>query len=494
MLDQQLINSDLAPVPEDQKTWSLWHIAALWVGMAVCIPTYTLASGMVDQGWSWKASVAAVTLGNIVVLFPMLLNAHAGTRYGIPFPVLLRSSFGVLGANIPALMRAFVACGWFGIQTWIGGSAIYVMLNAITGNSMAAFLPGLLPDFIGINTGQFLCFMAFWAINVLIIYRGMESIKFMESWGAPLLILMGVALFVWAWMNVGSISTLLAEHTKPTRTISEALLGSGITMGVAFWGTLALNIPDFSRYAKSQKDQVIGQTLGLVPTMAAFCFVGAVVTNASVLILGERIADPVQLVAKMGGGVFLTLLTMLGLAIATLTTNLAANVVGPANDFSNLSPRYISFRKGAMITATIGILMMPWKLMTNFGGYLFTWLIGYGAMLGSVAGIMIADYFFIRRTELDLDALYKRDDIYEYSSGFNPVAIIALILGIAPCIPGFLGQLNVIEASSFWTAIYERAWFVAFLISSVSYLIGMRGNRPEKGASYVHQGTGTSSE
>ncbi len=494
MRDQHLINPDLAPVPEEEKTWSLWHIAALWVGMAVCIPTYTLASGMVDQGWSWKASVAAVTLGNIVVLFPMLLNAHAGTRYGIPFPVLLRSSFGVIGANIPALMRAFVACGWFGIQTWIGGSAIYVMANAITGDTMAAFLPGLMPGFVGINTGQFLCFMIFWVINVLIIYRGMESIKFMESWGAPLLILMGIALFVWAWVNLGSLSTLLAEHTKVTRTASEAILGSGITMGVAFWGTLALNIPDFSRYAKSQKDQIIGQTLGLVPTMAAFCFVGAVVTNASAIILGERIADPVQLIAKMGGGVFLTLLTMLGLAVATLTTNLAANVVGPANDFSNLAPRFISFRKGAMITAVIGILMMPWKLMTNFGGYLFTWLIGYGAMLGSVAGIMIADYFFIRRTRLDLDALYKRDDIYEYKSGFNPVAVIALVLGIAPCVPGFLGQLDVVEVSSLWTSIYERAWFVAFLISCVSYLIGMRGTVSQKGESYVHEGTGTPSK
>jgi nucleobase:cation symporter-1, NCS1 family len=474
MSDNNLINDDLAPVREEDKTWSLWHIAALWVGMAVCIPTYTLASGMVDQGWSWKAAVAAVTLGNVVVLIPMLLNAHAGTRYGIPFPVLLRSSFGVIGANIPAMMRAFVACGWFGIQTWIGGSAIYLMLNAISGDSMAHFLPNLMPGFVGINTGQFFCFMIFWTINVVIIYRGMESIKFMESWGAPLLILMGLALLGWAWYNLGSLASLLAEHTVVTRTASEAILGSGITVGVAFWGTLALNIPDFSRYAKSQRDQVIGQTIGLVPTMAAFCFIGAVVTNASAIILGERIADPVKLIANMGGGAFITFITMLGLAIATLTTNLAANVVGPANDFSNLSPKNISFRKGAMITAAVGILIMPWKLMTNFGDYLFTWLIGYGAMLGSVGGIMIADYFFIRKMRLNLEALYKRNDIYEYSSGFNVVAIIALVVGIAPNVPGFLMQLDIIQDSSFWGGIYDRAWFVAFLLSAVTYYFGMK--------------------
>ena len=474
MSDQNLINEDLAPVRDEDKTWSLWHIAALWVGMAVCIPTYTLASGMVDQGWSWKASVAAVTLGNLVVLIPMLLNAHAGTSYGIPFPVLLRSSFGVIGANIPALMRAFVACGWFGIQTWIGGSAIYQMVNAISNNALTGFMAGVMPDAVGINAGEFLCFMVFWAINVFIIFKGMESIKFMESWGAPLLLLMGLALLAWAWYNLGSLSALLAEHTKVTKNASEAILGSGLTMGVAFWGTLALNIPDFSRYAKSQRDQIIGQSIGLVPTMAMFCFIGAVVTNASTIILGERIADPVQLIAKMGGGAFLTCLTMFGLAIVTLTTNLAANVVGPANDFSNLSPRNISFRTGALITAIIGILMCPWKLMTNFGSYLFTWLIGYGAMLGSVGGIMIADYFIIRKMRLNLKELYVRNGLYEYKSGFNYVAVGALLIGILPNVPGFLDQLDIIEAGSFLNALYQRAWFVAFFLSALTYTIGMK--------------------
>ena len=470
--DSRLYNADLAPVTEGQKTWSMWHIAALWVGMAVCVPTYTLASGMVDQGWSWKASVLAVTLGNIVVLIPMLLNAHAGTKYGIPFPVILRSSFGVIGANIPALMRAFVACGWFGIQTWIGGSAIYQMTNAMTGD-MLAKMPDL-PAFVGINSGEFLCFMIFWAINVFIIYKGMESIKFMESWGAPLLILMGLSLLGWAWYNLGSLGQLLAEHTEVTRSTSSAIFGAGITVGVAFWGTLALNIPDFSRYARTQKDQIIGQAIGLVPTMAAFCFIGAVVTNASAIILGERIADPVILIGKMGGGWFLTSITMLGLAIATLTTNLAANVVGPANDFSNVAPDKIDFKKGALITAIIGILIMPWKLMTNFGNYLFTWLIGYGGMLGAVGGIMIADYFIVRKMRLDLKSLYQRNGRYEYSSGFNWIAIVALALAIAPNVPGFLAKLDVIKVSELWINIYDRAWFVGFFISASVYTLGMK--------------------
>ncbi|MBT6178918.1 MAG: NCS1 family nucleobase:cation symporter-1, partial [Deltaproteobacteria bacterium] len=389
MSDARLINEDLRPTRDDERTWSRWHIAALWVGMAVCIPTYTLASGMVQEGWSWKAAVCAVALGNLVVLFPMLLNAHAGTRYGIPFPVLLRSSFGVFGANIPALMRALVACGWFGIQTWIGGSALYYLTLSLFPN--APSLPEILPVWMGIGTGEFAAFLVFWLINVAIIIRGVDSIRVLETWAAPCLLAMGAILFGWAWSHMGDLSSLLAEQKPATRSWESALLGAGITGGVAFWGTLALNIPDFARYAKNQKEQVIGQTIGLVPTMTAFAFVGAVVTNATVFIFGTRIADPVELVSQIGGPV-MTVVSMLALAMATLTTNLAANVVSPANDFSNVAPHKISFKGGALIATVIGILIMPWKLYNDAAQYLFTWLIGYGALLGAVAGVMIADY------------------------------------------------------------------------------------------------------
>jgi nucleobase:cation symporter-1, NCS1 family len=474
--DARLINADLAPTRPEQRTWTRWHIAALWVGMAVCIPTYLLASGLVDQGWSLGFAVLSVALGNLVVLVPMILNAHAGTRYGIPFPVLLRSSFGVLGANIPALMRALVACGWFGINTWIGGKALYLLGLATLPESWT--LPQVLPDWLGINTGQLIAFAVFWAANVAIIARGMDSIRLLESWAAPVLLAMGIALFGWAWVQVGSLDAMLSS-SSPATAGGWSGLGLGLTTAVSFWGTLALNIPDFSRFARSQADQAIGQAIGLPSTMTLFAFIGAAVTNATGIIFGARIADPEALLARIGGPA-ITIVAMLGLAGATLTTNLAANIVSPANDFSNLAPSKISFRSGAFIAAGIGFVILPWKLMADAGQYLFTWLLGYGALLGAVGGVMIADYFVIRRCRLLTDELYQRGRSYEYWRGFNPIALAALAVGIGLNVPGFLGALGVARAPRFFAAIYEWAWFVAFFSASGTYLAGMRALAGEK--------------
>jgi nucleobase:cation symporter-1, NCS1 family len=469
-----LSNADLAPVGPERRTWNWWHIASLWIGMAICIPTYTLASGLVDQGWSWQAAVGAVILGNVVVLVPIALNSHAGTRYGIPFPVLARASFGVLGANIPALLRALVACGWFGIQTWIGGWAIYKLVEVMWPG--IATLPQLLPAFVGLNTGEFLCFMVFWAMNVWIVLRGMESIKFLETWGSPFLLVVGVALFVWAWVKAGGLGPMLENPDGQTvRRLGGfgGLFGAGLTSAVAFWGTMALSIPDFSRFAKSQRDQVIGQAVGLPGTMALFAFIGAAVTSATLVIFGTRIADPVALLARIGGPLMI-ILSMAGLTIATLTTNIAANIVAPANGFSNLAPARISFKMGAMITAVIGIVIMPWRLYNDAAAYIFTWLIGYGALLGPVAGIMIADYFVLRRGGLDTDALYRRGGPYEYAGGFNWIAIAALLAGVLPNLPGFLAALRGAPTSPLFATIYNWAWFVGFLLAAGIYILGMK--------------------
>jgi NCS1 family nucleobase:cation symporter-1 len=465
-----LINDDLAPTSPEQRTWSLWHIAALWVGIAICIPTYMLASGFVDQGWPLGLAVASVALGNLIVLVPMVLNAHAGTRYGVPFPVLLRASFGVLGANVPALMRALVACGWFGIQTWIGGMAIYTLVGVLVPETWT--LPDVVPGWLGIGTGQLVAFLVFWAINVAIIVRGIETIRVFETWSAPFLLLTGVALFVWAWQRVGDLGVMLADPPGSTG-FDMGKLAVGLTIGVSYWGTLALNIPDFSRFARSQKDQIVGQALGLPATMALFAFIGAAVTNATAVIFGARIADPVALLAKIGGPA-LTVLSLVGLAVATLTTNLAANIVSPANDFSNLAPRRISFRLGAIIASAIGAAILPWKLLSNLGNYLFVWLGGYGGMLGAVGGIMIADYYVVRRGRLDVDALYRRGGPYEYSGGFHITALIALLAGIAPNVPGFLGALGAVALApdSAWAQIYNWAWFVGFFVAGGVYLAG----------------------
>lgn len=473
-----LHNADLAPVPPGERTWNWWHYCALWIGMAVCIPTYTMASGLIDTGMSWWQAMITIFLGNAIVLVPMLLNAHAGARYGIPFPVFARASFGVTGANVPALLRALVACGWFGIQTWFGGAAIFQLTRQVWPGIES--LPAVLPGWVGLSSGEALGFLVFWCLNVWFILKGTESIKWLESLAAPFLILIGLALLAWAHQRAGGFGEILSQ---PSRLATSAefwpVFFPSLTAMVGFWATLSLNIPDFTRYARSQRDQMVGQALGLPTTMTLFAFIGVAVTSATALIFpGDGLMwDPVVLLGRIGGPL-VVLFSMLALSIATLTTNLAANVVSPANDFSNVAPARISFRTGGLITAFLGIAIMPWKLLASSQGYIFTWLIGYSALLGPIGGILIADYFVLRRRELDVDDLYRRGGRYEYRGGVNPAAILALVAGVAPCVPGFLAQALPARFGSLggvWTGIYSYAWFAGFAIAAVVYLALMRG-------------------
>jgi len=429
-----------------------------------------IASGLVTQGMAWWQAVLTVMLGNAVVLVPMMLNAHAGTKYGIPFPVLLRSSFGTLGANIPAMMRALVACGWFGIQTWIGGWGLF-QLFLVIGLDLTG-LPRIFPEAIGLETGPFITFMLFWAINVYFIWRGTESIKMLETYAAPFLILMGLALLGWAYKNAGGFGPMLEQgETYPEGSSFSTVFFPGLTAMVGFWATLSLNIPDFMRYARSQRDQQIGQAIGLPTTMTLFAFIGVAVTSATIVIYGEAIWDPIELLARFDSPI-LQLVSGFAICVATLSTNIAANVVGPANDISNLKPSKISFRMGGYITGVVGILMMPWKLIADPQGYIFTWLIGYSALLGPIAGIMIADYYVIRRGKLNLASYFKTDGEYSYKGGFNPVAIAILFLSILPNVPGFFVQIKVLSAESvpgFFQSLYTYAWFVGFLLAFGMY-------------------------
>lgn len=468
--DPSLYNADLAPTSPAGRTWGWTSIAALWVGMVVCVPTYMLAGGMIQQGMSWWQAVVTVLLGNLIVLIPMMLVGHAGTKHGIPFPVLLRSSFGTVGANIPSVLRGLVACGWFSIQTWVGGSAIYTILNALTDDKFAS--PPI--DMLGINTGQLLCFLLFWALHVWFIAKGTESIRWLETYAAPFLIAMGLALLWWAYDKAGGFGAMLSTPSAfdaggPKEGQFWSVFFPNLTAMVGYWATLSLNIPDFTRYCKTQKDQVLGQMIGLPPTMALFAFIGVAVTSATVVIFGEPIWDPVVLLGKMGGSA--VVIALFALAIATLTTNLAANVVAPANGFSNISPKRISFKMGGYITAFIGLIMFPWKLLESTQGYIFTWLIGYSALLGPIAGILIADYFFIRRTDLAVDELFQTHGRYRYIKGFNPVALIALALGVAPNVPGFLHAAGFVDSvPQALDDIYVYAWFVGFFIAGLVYI------------------------
>ncbi len=470
-----LFNEDLAPVPASKRKWHVGSFAALWISMSACIPTYMLASSLIAGGMNWWQAILTIFLGNIIVLIPMILNAHAGTLYGIPFPVYCRASFGTRGANVPALLRALVACGWFGIQAWIGGSAIFRIL--------AVFIPSLRNGtpmgFLGITPAEMACFLFFWCINMFVIYKGIDCIRWLLNIKAPFLILLGLALLWWAYSKAGGFGPILDQPSEfgPGGSKSGKFLAyffPQVTAMIGFWATLSLNIPDFSRYACSQRDQMLGQALGLPLTMALYSFIGVAVTSATTIIYGHTIWDPVEVLTRFQNPVVLVI-ALAGLCIATLATNIAANVVSPANDFAQVAPRYITFRTGGLITGLIGIIMMPWKLVADPNGYIFIWLIGYGALLGPIGGILIADYFVFRRRVLNLPALYDAHGEYTYTRGYSVVALVALVLGVLPSVPGFLVQIKAFDPSrpgAFWLHLYDYAWFVGFGIAFFAYLAG----------------------
>lgn len=477
--DAGLSNEDIRPATAEQRRWSILSMASLWVGMVVCVPTYMLAGGLIDQGMSWSQAVLTVLLGNVIVLFPMVLNGHPGTKYGVPFPVLARASFGIKGAHVPSILRALVACGWFGIQTWVGGAAIYQLLNALTDGALV----GVPLPFLEINAAQTLCFLAFWALQIGIVWKGVESIRLLETLAAPFLIIMGLALLAWAYFKAGGFGTMLEAPSKfapggPKEGQFWQVFFPSLTAMVGFWATLSLNIPDFTRYAKSQRDQVLGQALGLPTTMTLFAFISVAVTSATVSIYGKAIWDPTILLGKMGGGIAV-IISLFALSIATLSTNIAANVVSPANAFINLSPEKISFRNGGLITAGIGVVIFPWKLLKSTGGYIFTWLIGYSALLGPIGGILVSDYFLLRKTELDLEGLYRHEGPYTYRKGFNPVAMASFVISVLPNLPGFLHKAGALTSvDPLWQQIYTYAWFVGFLLAGKLYYLGMRLTSP----------------
>lgn len=559
-LDPSLCNEDILPTPIKERHWNQWHVASLWVGMAVCIPTYMLASQMIIGGLSWKEALMMIILGNIIVAVPMVFNGHAGTKYGIPFPVLGRASFGWVGIQIPSILRALVACGWFGIQTWLGGFAIVAIAGVLVGDSS-------LIDSFG---AQFAGFIVFWFVNMYFVIKGTESIRVLETLAAPILVVIGVGMLAWGIHGAGGLGKVLDssyEYKKPTvelvsgptgvtaylnlvrgndgavRASSYRAIALGadsaseqetaaleelafqplsdsihfptgvvgqsylfqfqapsrgesaepaisglitskasaeraaegstsfmtylfwLTAMVAFWATLALNIPDITRFAASQKDQVAGQFLGLPTTMALYSFIGVAVTCAAVVIFDDILVtedapwDPIRLIARLDGSPILMIFAQLSILLATLSTNIAANVISPANSFANLWPEKISFKTGGLITGVIGIVIMPWKLLGAIVGFLLT----YGAILGPVVGILIADYFVVRGTRLDLTDLYRKDGRYP---AVNSVAVVALLIGIVPVLAG----LKVPELK----VLYDTGWFVGFGLSFVAYAVGMK--------------------
>jgi NCS1 family nucleobase:cation symporter-1 len=466
-----LYNEDLAPVPVSRRNWTTYNYAALWVSMAHCIPTYMLSSGLIAAGMNWRQALFTILLGNTIVLIPILLNSHPGTKYGIPFPVFARASYGTLGSNLPALMRALVACGWFGIQAWIGGEALDVFFRAV--------IPGwhtLLGGPVGGHTvTEWISFLLFWALNIYIIYRGMDLLRLVENWAAPFVLVMTALLLGWAIWRAQGLGYLMKDAGR-YHTLSEfmPIFIPSLTGMIGYWATLSLNMPDFTRFGRSQREQALGQVIALPATMTLFAAMGVIITSAAVVIYPQmrvqELWDPMKLVGQFDQ-VWVIAVSMFTAVVATLAVNIAANVVSPANDFANAFPRWISFRTGGLITGIIGLLMQPWKLLADPAGYIFQWLVGYSGGLGSIAGVMIADYWLVRKRKLVLPDLYRTLGVYTYSGGWNWRAVSATLIG---CTLAWIGLL--VPALK---PLYDYAWFVGFGASAIAQLVLMKSFPPE---------------
>jgi NCS1 family nucleobase:cation symporter-1 len=454
-------NEDLAPTKISQRTWNKWHIMSLWIGMAVCVPTYTLGAVLTTYfGLNIMEALWTILAANIIVLIPLILNAYPGTKYGIPFPILLRSSFGIYGSNLPALIRAFIACGWFGIQTMFGGLAIHLFLSRIF--PAWASLGGV---------GEVIGFAIFWVMNIYVVVKGSRAIQILEVIAAPLLIVVGIVLIVWAIPQIDLPAMIAAPARRPIGASPWSYIFGGLTAMVGFWATLSLNIPDFSRYAVSQRDQTIGQILGLPLTMFLFAMLGVVMTAASPVLVGEVVSDPVNLIGKIDSPI-MGAFGLFIIFVATISTNAAANILSPANDFQNAFPKKINFKRGVYLTGIIGIILMGWELLRKLGliqsnvsveSIYSNWLLSYSSLLGPIAGIMIMDYFIIKKQNIHLIDIYKVDGIYPKVNRAGMVAFL---------IPVLLTTLCLITDTNLW--IYKYGWFVGSALGAIIYFFSSR--------------------
>lgn len=454
--DSPRFNHDIAPTRAAQRTWSKWNVASLWVGMAICVPTYTLGGVLTAYfGLSVMEALWTILIANIVVLIPLTLNAYPGTRYGIPCPVVLRASFGIIGSNVPALIRALVACGWFGVQTLFGGIAIHLLLSALFDGWAA----------LG-STGEVYGFFIFWAANIWVVLRGFDAIKHLEALAAPLLLIVAIGLIVWALPKVSLQAVLATPASRPADAAFLPYFMAALTAMVGFWATLSLNIPDFSRYARSQNAQVAGQIIGLPLTMFLFSGLGVLMTAASTTLVGEPISDPINLIGRIDSP-FWVVLAMLMIILATISTNTAANIVSPTNSFQNLAPKYINENRGVVVTGLIGILLMSWELLKKLGwidsdisveSLYSNWLVGYSSLLGPIAGIMIVDYFVVRKQAYDLLSLYRDGGSYP---AWNRAGFVAFL------VPVSLTVIAISTGRLSW--FYDYGWFTGSFLGAIIY-------------------------
>lgn len=454
-------NQDLAPTLDSQRNWTAYNLAACWVGMNVCIPAYQMASSAVSMGLSWWLSLLLVALGNCIVLVPILLNAHVGTKYGVPFPVYARTAFGIRGAQIPSFVRTIIGIGWTGILIWQGAESLQVAMCLI------------IPGWSSIAAGQWIMFAVFWALNIGIAYAGSNALKKFESIATPLLGITCAALLYWGIKVVVTggytMSQALNAVTVPEDfNLSETVVAC-LVANIAFYSTWALNIPDLSRYCKDQKSQVRGQLFGMPGSMVAIAFIGVFITGVTALKFGRAYWDPNQIVEAIGSP-GAAIFAAFAISLATLTTNVTTNILPPVNGLCNLWPKGITYKRSVVIVGILTIIMQPWKLVSDPSGYIYNWLGTYGALTGPIASILIYDYYFVKKKRLALDELYLgQGSRYWYKNGFNIRAIAAWGLAILlPVLGKFIPLFSVFSL---------YGWIVSFALGFVFYPLLMRGEK-----------------
>ncbi len=446
-------NDDLRPCTLAEHSWPGSKFAALWVGMCLCLPTYSLASGMIALGMNWWESVLTILIGSVTVMLAILLVSHAGTKFGIPYPVFARLWFGTRGAHLPALARAVIGAGWFGINSWFGGQALDAILSRVV------------PFWGGTAIHLGIAFAIFWAINVLVAMRGPQAIGRLAQFSAPTLALGAIALLIWALQSEHGFGPILAAPATIHGPAFWAVFYPSVVGVIAFWATLALNIPDYTRYARTQRGQMLGQILSMPLTMAAFSFVGIAVTSTTVILYGKALWDPVDLIVTFPTPV--VIIAGILVILSSVTINVGANVMAPARAFQNLWPQRIGFATGAVLTGLLSLAMQPWYVLSTFATYIFTWLGTYGAMLGSFDGIAIADYWLVRKTRLDLAQLYTPGGRYSYARGINVRAVIAVLVGWGLALLGL-----VVPPLHF---LWSGGWVFSLLGGLTAYWLLMRG-------------------
>ena len=510
------VPTDLLPVPRHQRSWTAYDLCGLWIGLVVCIPAWRFAASFATLGATIGQAASCVFLANLLITFPMIASAQMGTKYGAPFPVLIRSAFGVTGAKFPSLLRALVGCGWFGIQTFVGGCAVRSLFGGVLGSgsigtamnitwdSWSTYGVGansLVATYVdGASPIDLLCYLLFLCLQLFVVHKGVESVKTAERFAAPVLVVLTIGMLVWAVQVGGGWGAVLASGGTVTGATSSIASASNSFMSthffptlsavVGFWATMCLNISDFSRFSRTQQDQVNGQVVGLTVFMTLFSVIAVLVTSVAAGLITEgtlsRVIDVGDPVALLGSSLFnptTKIVASFGLVVATLSTNIAANIVAPANAFVAIlgggdeeekKSKKNGFKNAAFLVAFLGTLIAPWRLLTDPNSFIWVWLVGHAALLAPVTGVYLFDYHVVKRRKLNVDALYDQSEESEYS-GVNKSAAYAFLVGVFFCAPGFLDACGVklFDAgvvTEFIKSAYQHAWFVGFLTSGVAHV------------------------